>query len=484
MLKRAGVVETWSFRQIEAGDDWKQRIDERLNASSIILLLVSSSFLASDYCWNIEMKRALERHDAGEATVIPVILKDCDWRSAPFSKLQALPEGAKPVAHWRPRDRAWSNVVAGIRSIVESHARPEGAVSVAAASVAAPLPVIERTVFSDPVTPGDDELRDDLAVLAGQLRQFLAARSASHNAQFGGPHTPHDAYLDMQEMAMGTMGKRAHQKSAMKDQHCATTLREYGDQFGPRVLKIGRLLRSRGEGVVADSISRYPSAIADLHSIVQDLERVSAKPVWSDGRRAQLPSHELAFQQLASKNEHLEQQIALLHARQPAPRRLSPNQIQSIARSLAEGVAELDNAWSAEERATFPADRTDIAILIVMIGDEKETIDYHADFVRAFQSAGLYVVSEQWTAGARESRSFAGRITLLEAERQGNVLRPVVLRALTGASVGLCEAPSPQIRHGQRQFLDGQAATRIAAQLVVGQRGSDEDAALFSSSWV
>lgn len=120
VLKRGGFIDTWSFRQIEAGEDWKKGIDAKLNASDMILLLVSSNFLASDYCWDIEMKRALERDEAGEAVVVPIILRDCDWHAAPFAKLQALPEGAKPITRWRPHDRAWANVVAALRKRLDS----------------------------------------------------------------------------------------------------------------------------------------------------------------------------------------------------------------------------------------------------------------------------------------------------------------------------------------------------------------------------
>lgn len=120
VLKRTGLIETWAFRQIEAGDDWHRRIDERLNSASVILLLVSANFLASDYCWDVEMKRAIERHETGDSVVVPIILRDCDWHAAPFSKLQALPQAGKPVTRWRPRDRAWSAIAGGIRRLIES----------------------------------------------------------------------------------------------------------------------------------------------------------------------------------------------------------------------------------------------------------------------------------------------------------------------------------------------------------------------------
>jgi hypothetical protein len=120
LLKRRKLLETWTFRNIDAGDEWKKAIDKHLEAADIILLLVSPDFIYSDYCWDVEMKRALERHEAAQATVIPIILRDCDWKIAEFGKLQALPEAAKPVSRWRPRDRAWANVAEGVRHAVEA----------------------------------------------------------------------------------------------------------------------------------------------------------------------------------------------------------------------------------------------------------------------------------------------------------------------------------------------------------------------------
>jgi TIR domain/MalT-like TPR region/NB-ARC domain len=118
-LKRGGLIETWHDRKIGAGTEWAGAIDEHLNEADIILLLVSSGFLASDYCSDVEVVRALERHEAGEACVIPVILRPCDWGHAPFGKLQALPEDGVPVIEWPRRDAAFLNVTLGIRETAE-----------------------------------------------------------------------------------------------------------------------------------------------------------------------------------------------------------------------------------------------------------------------------------------------------------------------------------------------------------------------------
>src|SRR4051812_33195106 len=98
ILKRQGLIEEFYDRQITAGMDWEATIDEHLESSDIILLLISDDFLASDYCWGREMMRALARHEAGKARVIPIAIRDVDWKGAPFARLQGLPRDMKPIA--------------------------------------------------------------------------------------------------------------------------------------------------------------------------------------------------------------------------------------------------------------------------------------------------------------------------------------------------------------------------------------------------
>jgi tetratricopeptide (TPR) repeat protein len=114
-LRRDGLIATWHRRQIVAGMDWTKALDRHLNTASIILLLVSADFIASDYCYGIEMQRAMERHEAGEAHVIPILLRPVDWQSAPFGKLQALPGNGTPITKWRNRDAAFTDIAQGIR---------------------------------------------------------------------------------------------------------------------------------------------------------------------------------------------------------------------------------------------------------------------------------------------------------------------------------------------------------------------------------
>ena len=120
MLKRENLIREWNFRKIVPGVAFKDEIDKHLNTANIILLLVSADFLASDYCYTIEMKRAMERHKKGSAVVIPIILRECDWQTAPFGDLEALPKDAKPVTSWRDKDKAFTDIAKGIRRTIES----------------------------------------------------------------------------------------------------------------------------------------------------------------------------------------------------------------------------------------------------------------------------------------------------------------------------------------------------------------------------
>ncbi len=115
MLMRQRVITAWHDRRIGAGKEWEKEIDGHLNTADIILLLISSDFLASDYCYDVELKTAMRRHEDGEARVIPVILRPVDWKGACFGNLQSLPRDARPVTDWPNRDEAFRNIAQGIR---------------------------------------------------------------------------------------------------------------------------------------------------------------------------------------------------------------------------------------------------------------------------------------------------------------------------------------------------------------------------------
>src|SRR2546429_2768044 len=121
ILKRQQLITTWHSLEVTAGTEWKNEIDAHLDTAHIILPLLSPDFVASDYCYESQMKRALERHKAKEAWIVPVILRPVDWKNTPFSELQVLPKSGKPITSWPGRygrDKAFLDVALGIRDVV------------------------------------------------------------------------------------------------------------------------------------------------------------------------------------------------------------------------------------------------------------------------------------------------------------------------------------------------------------------------------
>lgn len=118
-LIRQGLISKWYDGDILPGTEWRAQIMNHVKTDQIILLLISADFIASDFCYSVEMGEALKRHDAGQARVIPIILRPTDWQGTPFAKIQVLPSSAKAVSTWSDRDSAFIDVVNGIRRAIE-----------------------------------------------------------------------------------------------------------------------------------------------------------------------------------------------------------------------------------------------------------------------------------------------------------------------------------------------------------------------------
>jgi len=145
MLRRQGVISTWHDRRIGAGQELDRTIDDHVETDDIILLLISPDFLASEYCYEREMIRAMERHESGDVLVIPVILRPCDWHEAPFGKLMATPTDGRPVTQWPDRDQAFLEVARAVRAAASRLNKPSASVVVRHERHAAVRPMSEPT---------------------------------------------------------------------------------------------------------------------------------------------------------------------------------------------------------------------------------------------------------------------------------------------------------------------------------------------------
>jgi hypothetical protein len=173
-LRNQGAIDDWWDGDITAGAEWDAEIKERLNTADIILLLVSADFLSSDYIWRVEIEKAMQRHQAGEARVIPVILRPCDWQNSPFGKLQALPQNAKPITRWEDRDEAFLNVVEGIKKAISQ-----------ATSVSSPqLDIKNSPLFSPDFLK---QCEQELAHYIGPMASLILQDTLAENSQLSPP---------------------------------------------------------------------------------------------------------------------------------------------------------------------------------------------------------------------------------------------------------------------------------------------------------
>jgi hypothetical protein len=162
-LRRQDRIRSFDQRMVGVGQERNAVLAARFEQAQVILLLISPDFMASDYCNDVEVKRAMERHERGEARVVPILVRPCDWVGAPFAKLRALPRRGKAVTSWDDRDEAWLDVVVGIRSAIEE---------------------VQWTQAKSPPSPA--EIADDLIDIAPATRR----RPASPDLDFA-PQADH-----------------------------------------------------------------------------------------------------------------------------------------------------------------------------------------------------------------------------------------------------------------------------------------------------
>src|SRR4029079_18976090 len=201
ILERRKLVSPWHDREIQAGEDWNQRISDELQMADLVLLLVSTDFINSDYIFGKELTVAMQRHAAGMATVVPIMIRAVNIESEdadafPFMKLQGLPTDMRPVTSWPNRDEAWTNVAKGLRVTVKTiHERRAASASRAPkrgglrGMGGTPAPAAPAR----PPDPNDTVLTQVLDGFATQVREANATRG-------GGPVD--DAALRTQAMGL------------------------------------------------------------------------------------------------------------------------------------------------------------------------------------------------------------------------------------------------------------------------------------------
>ncbi|NNB86078.1 NACHT domain-containing protein [Corallococcus exiguus] len=124
-LIRSGRIKLAYDRKIEIGAKWEPDVHLHLESADLILVLVSQGFLASNYCWDIELKRALERHELGQARVLPIFIEPCHWQDASFAHLQGLPSHGKALTEG-PLEQGYAKVVQELATLIQGWELPAG----------------------------------------------------------------------------------------------------------------------------------------------------------------------------------------------------------------------------------------------------------------------------------------------------------------------------------------------------------------------
>ncbi|HEY0426312.1 MAG TPA: toll/interleukin-1 receptor domain-containing protein [Pyrinomonadaceae bacterium] len=125
-LVQQNKISEWHDRKIEPGADWNKEIADGLDTAQMILFLVSADFLASDYCFSVEVDKAMSRLKRGEVKIVPILLKPCLWEESRFSELQIIPRDAKAISSWTSMDDALLDVAREISKLTKE-SPPEAA---------------------------------------------------------------------------------------------------------------------------------------------------------------------------------------------------------------------------------------------------------------------------------------------------------------------------------------------------------------------
>src|SRR5436305_300279 len=112
-LRKQNIIRDWFDGDIVPGTEWRKQIQQHLESAQIILLLISADFMASEFCYSTEMMRAIQRHEDGNARVLPILLRPTDYEGAPFAELSMLPSYDKPITMWANQDAAFTDIIKG-----------------------------------------------------------------------------------------------------------------------------------------------------------------------------------------------------------------------------------------------------------------------------------------------------------------------------------------------------------------------------------
>lgn len=276
-------VSTWNDRDLKVGSFLFEEIRSKIEQCDIILLLISSSYLASSSCQN-EMQVALSRHKSGISICVPVIVRPCRWDLLPLGDILAAPEDGHAVSVASDRDIAWVDVVSSLTKLIGkwTPADDASAEGVAATEAAAPIPAgnngdathwVYRKSENDVLW---DDLKEDLQRCIASELDLKLTDGKEYEARFWG----NKLLVDIKHPKFASTKRLIIEDASLYTGYTGYQLLIYpGSPLGLKVQK--RTVRWMRDGADSDFLvnldGRKPSTISDLAA---DIAKQAADTPW------------------------------------------------------------------------------------------------------------------------------------------------------------------------------------------------------------
>lgn len=119
-LVKMRKVDIYDGSDVIAGKEWDLETKENFNQSDIFIALISPDFVASDFCYEDDLKMVIEKHNNKHAIMLPILVKLTPfWKDLVIGKLDYLPIDGKPISQWKNEEEALFDVTKYIKKMIK-----------------------------------------------------------------------------------------------------------------------------------------------------------------------------------------------------------------------------------------------------------------------------------------------------------------------------------------------------------------------------
>lgn len=111
--------ETWDDTKMKGGEKWKIEIARSLEESGIAILLISTSFLASDFIRNNELPTLLKNAEDNGVKILPLIVRPSNFTNDKLAGFQSVNKPERPLSALP--DHEWENELVNLTKVVSDY---------------------------------------------------------------------------------------------------------------------------------------------------------------------------------------------------------------------------------------------------------------------------------------------------------------------------------------------------------------------------